>query len=456
MQRVVTLIAFSISIAFGQKIQIPPSTRDTLPNGLTIILMEYRKVPLADFRLLVRGGSSEDPDSLPGVASIMASLMREGTETRSSTQISEAIDFIGGSMSVGAGLDYCAATMEVMKKDVDTGLELFSDVILHPAFPNDEIDRERKQRLARLDAIKEEPSAIASVVFSRKVYGQHPYGRQAMGTKVSLESIRRDDLLAFYRNTFMPNNAVLVVVGDFNRNEMLEKLKAKFSAWERRERRAAPTARPATLKGKHVVLVNKPDATQTQIRVGNIGIDIRNPDYFPLQVANTVFGAGFTSRLVEELRVKRSLTYGASSSFPANLLGGSYVISTFTKNETISETIDVVLGEVARFREKGATKEEMMKAQNYIAGSFARSLQSPEALASRITDIELYGFPQDHLEKYIERIRRVQLADVQRVVREHFYLEDLLMVFVTPANESAAKVQGYGETATISLDEAVE
>jgi zinc protease len=456
MPRLTILLFLSISVAFGQKVHIPPVSRDTLANGLTVILMEYRKVPLVDFRLMVKGGSAEDPEDLSGVGSMMASLMREGTLTRSSTEISEAIDFIGGSLSVGAGLDYCAATMEVMKKDVDTGLELFSDVILHPSFPDDETDRERKQRLARLDALKEEPSAIASTVFSRRVYGGHPYGRQAAGTKASLKVIRRDDLVASYRNMFLPNNAVLAVVGDFEAKEMFRKLKERFEGWERGARKPLQAGAPRALNGRHLVLVNKPDATQTQIRVGNTGIDIRNPDLVPLQVANTIFGGGFTSRLVEELRVKRSLTYGASSGFPASLLGGTYVISTFTKNETITETIDVLLAEVARFRNKGCSKEEMVKAQNYLAGSFARSLQSPEALASRLTDIELYGFPKDYLERYIERIRSVKQTDIERVVKERFLLDDLLMVLVTPADETVGKVQHYGQTTAISLDDAVE
>ncbi len=450
------LCALLTSSVFAQKIQLPATARHTLENGLTVILMEYRKVPVVDFRLIVRGGSVLDPPELEGVASIATSLMREGTETRSSTDIANAIDFIGGSLSVAAGADYCAANSEVLKKDVTTGLDLFTDVILHPSFPEEEIERERKQRLANLEALKEDPSSVASITFSKNVYGSHPYGRQSVGTRSSLDDVTRKDLVDFYRKIFVPNNAVLVVVGDFVSSEMLAKITAAFGGWKKGEKPEIAVTPPVRLQGRKVVLVNKSDATQTQMVFGNIGIDIKNPDYFAIQVANTIFGGGFTSRLVDELRVKRSLTYGAYSGFSSSLWGGSYSIATFTKNTTIDETINVVLDELKKFRAKGATAEELKKGQNYIAGTFSRSLQSPEALAARLTDIELYGFPKDHLETYIQRLKAVTLDDVQRVAQKYFLLDDILIVLVTPSEETSPKVQKYGPVTVVDLENAIE
>ena len=442
--------------AFAQKINLPPSTRHTLGNGLTVILMEYRKVPVVDFRLIVRGGSVLDPPELEGVASISTSVMREGTETRSAADIAKAIDFVGGSLSVAAGADYCAANAEVLKKDVATGLDLFSDVILHPTFPEDEIELERNQRLANLEALKEDPSSVASIAFTKNVYGSHPYGRQSFGTKSSLDDLVRKDLVDFYRKVFVPDNAVLVVVGDFVSADMLTMITGAFGGWKKGEKPEISVAEPAKVQGRKIVLINKPDATQTQMVFGNIGIDIKNPDYFAVQIANTIFGGGFTSRLVDELRVKRSLTYGAYSGFSSSLWGGSYSIATFTKNETIGETMDVVLDELKEYRTKGATAEELKKAQNYIAGSFSRSLQSPEALAARLTDIELYGFPKDHLETYIQRLKGVTLGDVQRVIQKYFLLDDLVVVLVTPAGETEPKVQKYGPVNVVELENAIE
>ena len=445
-----------VTSAFAQKINLPPPTRHTLENGLTVILMEYRKVPVVDFRLVVRGGSVLDPPGLEGVASVATSVMREGTETRSASDIANAIDFVGGSLSVAAGADYCAANSEVLKKDVATGLELFADVILHPTFPEDEVELERKQRLANLEALKEDPSSLASIAFTRTVYGSHPYGHQSFGTKASLDNFERKDLVDFYRKVFVPDNAVLVVVGDFVSPDMLAMITGAFGGWKKGEKPDISFPAPSKVQGRKIILVNKPDATQTQIVFGNIGIDIKNPDYFAVQIANTIFGGGFTSRLVDELRVKRSLTYGAYSGFSSSMWGGSYSIATFTKNETTGQTIEVVLDELKKYRLKGATAEELRKAQNYVAGSFARSLQTPEALAARLTDIELYGFPKDHWETYIQKLKAVSLGDVQRVVQKYFLLDDLVMVLVTPASETESKVQQYGSVKAVELENAIE
>lgn len=451
-----TLLLLSAAGAIGQQVQIPPTSRHTLENGLTVILMEYRKVPVVCLRLVARGGSAQDPGGLEGVASLTTALMREGTITRTSAQIADAIDFIGGSLSVSAGLEYCAANAEVLAKDLDTGMGLFADVILHPSFPDEEIERQRKQYLASLDAVKEDPGGIASISFMKNVYGGHQYGRQSFGTRSSLERMTKQSLRDFYAKTFVPDNAILVAVGDFRQGEMLEKIRTTFGAWAAGGKVTLASPPPSMMHGRKVVLVDKPDATQTQIRVGNIGVDINHPDYIAILVANTIFGGGFTSRLNDELRVKRSLTYGVRSGFSANLAGGTYSISTFTKNETIKATIDVILEELKRFRENGATQQEWKKAHNYIAGQFARSLQTPEALAARMTDIELYGYPEDHLETYISRIRAVSLADIQRVARKYFLLDDLLFVLVTPAQHTAAVVEPYGPVSVVDLKDAVQ
>jgi zinc protease len=456
MKKVLLLAVLVSTMALGQRVQLPPSTRHTLDNGLTVILMEYRKVPVVHFRLVVRGGSAKDPEGMEGLASITTSLMREGTTTRSSTELAQAIDFTGGSLSVSAGLEYCAVKAEVLTKDLDTGLNLFADVIVHPTFPEEEIERERKQRMASLDGLKEDPQAVASVVFSKTVYASHPYGKQAAGTRASLELFTRAHVVDFYQQTFVPNGSILAVVGDFSSPEMLTRIRETFSSWKQGDQHENPLAQPLKLQGRRVVLVDKPDLTQTQIVIGNIGINIKHPDFFAVKVANVLFGGGFTSRLVDALRVKRSLTYGASSGFATNLFGGTYAISTFTKNSTIVEAIDVVLNELTRFQEKGASMEECKKAQNYIAGSFARSLQAPEALAARITDIEFYGFPRDYVETYIQKVKAVTLADVERVAQKYFLVDDLLFVLVSPAETTRSVVEKYGPVSVVPLKDAIQ
>jgi zinc protease len=447
-------IMLSLPLA-GQTVRIPARVRHTLDNGLLVILMKYDKVPIIHFRLVARGGSGGDPEGREGAASMVASLMREGTARRSAIQIAEEIDFTGGTLTTGAGLDYCAVNCQVLKKHAAVGLELFADIVLNPAFPEEELARERKQRVAQLDALLEDPGSVAGIVFNRSVYGSHPYGRQSFGTRVSLERLERGNLLEFYREIFVPDNCIVVVVGDFDGTEMLSQLSARFGGWKRESAKRQDLPAPHRVPGRKVIVVDKPDATQAQICLGNIGIDIRHPDNFPVDVANGVFGNGFTSRLVDELRVKRSLTYSAGSSFGANLYGGTYSISTFTKNETIGETVDVVLEELKKFREHGGTRDEVRKAQNYLAGNFARGLQTPEALAASLTDIEVYGLPADYLETYIEKLKSVTPADVRRVAQQYFLLEDLVLVFVAPLNKAENAVRGYGPVNVEDLRDAV-
>jgi zinc protease len=454
---VCALVALLPYASVAQRIELPPQTTHTLGNGLRVLLMPYRRVPLVHFRLVAGGGSAYDPQGLEGVASITTSLMREGTTSRTSTELAGAIDFTGGYLTVAAGQDYCAARAEFLARDAATGLDLFADVIMHPVFPQGEIERERKLRLASLDAIKEEPSAIASVVFNREVYGGHPYGRQTAGTRTSLERMSRDDITAFHRQTFVPGNCILAVVGDFDAGEMLEMIKVRFSTWA-----ASPGAQtrllppPRRIAGRKVIVVNKPDQTQSQILIGNTGIDLKHPDIFAVTIANTIFGGGYTSRLVEELRIRRSLTYGASSGFPANMFGGTFVVSTFTRNETLGEALEVTFHELTKYRETGPTQEELTKAQNYVAGSFARSLQAPGALASRITDRVFYEFPDDYLAMYIPRLKAVTVQQTMKVIREFFPVDDLLIVLVAPADQARIAGEQFGDVRVVELSDAIE
>lgn len=437
-------------------IQIPRYETRTLDNGLTVVLMEYHRLPIVEMVLTVGGGRSIEPDSLSGLAGMTAELLRQGTTTRSATQIAEQVDFIGGTLNTGAGLDQFTVGGEFLVKDLSAGLEIFTDIILHPSFPQEEIDRERSQRLASLESLKEDPGSIAAIAYARRVYDAHPYGRQAVGTHVSLPKITRDAVLALYRQAFVPNNALLVLVGDFKSDEMVEMARSSFGPWSRGPMPTLPSQQPVLQKGRHVIVVNKPDVTQTQIRLGNTGVDIKNPDRYAIQIANTILGGGFTSRLVEEIRVKRSLTYGASSSFNSALLGGTFTISTFTKNASLRTTIDVVLEEVKKLREHGVTIQELEKSKNYIAGSFARNLQAPENLASQLSTAIFYKLPPDYLPRYVDQIRSVSLDDIKRVIPKYFQYDNLVILVVTNPAETRQQLEGLGETEEWSLDKAVD
>jgi zinc protease len=438
------------------KVNIPPSTSFTLDNGLRIVLMEYHRLPLIEMQLTVGGGRSIEPDTLAGLAGMTVNLMKLGTTTRTATQIADQVDFIGASLDVNTALDQFMVNAEFLVKDLSTGLELFSDIILHPTFAQEEIERERSQRVASLSQILEDPRSIAGVYFSKRLYGTHPYGKPGVGTKDGLARITRDAVTSFYRAAFIPNNAILVVVGDFKSEEMLAKLKSVFGGWMKGAMPAIPIAGPGFLRGRHVVLVNKPDVTQTQIRIGNTSIDVKNPDRPAIDIANTVLGAGFTSRLVDEIRVKRSLTYNVGSRFSPYRLGGSYSISTFTKHATVRTTIDVALNEVKKIRESGITAWELGKAKNYLTGDFARGLQAPDNLTAQISGVVFYGLPESYLQAYVPRLRAVTLDDVKKAVNKYFHHDDLLIMTVTNAAETKAQMEGLGTIEEVPVEKAIE
>ena len=439
-----------------EEILIPPYKTFTLDNGLKVVLMEYHRLPLVEMQMTIGGGTSIDPDMFIGLASMTAKLLRQGTTTRTATQIAEQVDFIGASLNTGSSEDYFFISSEFLKGDIDKGVELFSDIILHPTFPQEEINRERSQRIASLEQIKEDPQLIAGVYIDKLIYGEHPYGNQTNGTYSSLIRITQEELKNFYNTTFVPNNTLLVVVGDFSTDKMLSKLKQTFDKWYKGTAPTLPTENPKLLKGRRVVLVNKPDVTETQICIGNVGIDVKNPDRFAIDVANTVFGDGFTSRLVNEIRVKRSLTYGVSSSFSANLLGGSYLIKTFTKNTSVRTTIDVALEETKKLRVRGISDEELKKAKNYISGNFTRSLQAPENLTYHLSSSLFYGMPDNYLQTYLKNIEKVTLDDVKRVANKYFHYDDLVIMAVTNSKETKSQLEGLGPIEEVPIEKAIE
>jgi zinc protease len=241
----------------AQNVSIPEYRREILDNGLVVLLMEYHKLPLIELRLAVRGGYSYDPAGYEGLADLTATLLRKGTEKRSATQIAEEIDFVGGSLSTGASRDFFVVSAEVLKKDLGMGVDLFSDVILHPVFAAEELDRERRQSLAELEDAKDDPGSIASIYFNKVIYQKHPYGHQSSGTKLSLPKISDKEVKEFYRSVFIPNASVLTIVGDFSSKDMLALVKNTFSSWKKKSPMKIQFPSMQVHKGRRLVVVNK-------------------------------------------------------------------------------------------------------------------------------------------------------------------------------------------------------
>jgi zinc protease len=425
-------------------IDLPAYTRAVLPNGLTVLLMEHTENPLVYARLTVRSGAADDPKGKEGLAALTAELLTAGTPTRSAEKIAQEVDFVGGQLGAAADADNTIVTSEFLDRDARKQLDLLSDVTLRPAFAQAEVDRIRSQRLTEIAGLAENPDAFATAQFEAAVFAGTPYAHPAQGLRKSVEAITREDVASFHQANYAPNNAVLAVVGSFKTPEMLEMVRAAFGGWERRNVTHAPFGSPAAVAGRRIALVDFPNMNQTQVRIGAVGIARNDADYVPIQVANAILSAGFSSRLTEEIRVNRSLTYRIRSGFNAGLRPGSFFITTFTKNATTREIIDATFGELKKFRDGPIREGELTRAKNIVLARTTQQLETPAGIAGMISTIEIYGLPKDYVEALAGRVRGLTTADIAPVIRKHFEADNVLVLVFTTASETRKQLDGLG------------
>jgi zinc protease len=304
--------------------EFPKAASKTLTNGLRVFVVTDHREPAVAARLvLLSAGSIKDPSSMPGVAQMTAALLTQGTEKRSAREIAETIDFLGGTLQATADRDGTTVTLDVVKKDLGTGMDLMSDVVLHPAFAPDELDRQRQRVLSSLQVQYADPNYLATLVFARVLYGNSAYGLPEAGTPRSVQEFRRDDFVKFHDANYAPNGALLAFAGDITPDEAFAIAEKYFGLWQKTSVAADIPAPGSLTTGQHIWLLDKPDAVQTQIRLGKFSIRRSDPDYLPLEVTNHIFGGSYNSRLNTEVRIKKGLTYDASSSLNAHRYAGS-------------------------------------------------------------------------------------------------------------------------------------
>jgi zinc protease len=424
-------------------LKLPPFKRVKLPNGLTVLLMEQHEVPIVSFNFVIRAGAVSDPASKEGVASLTADLLRKGTRSRSADQIAAELDFIGGVLNTGASYDYSNGAAEFLKKDIAKGLDLLSDVLLNATFPQDEVTKLLKQRADAVRAAKDQPSAVIGNYFAAYLYGNHPYGRPVDGDERSLAAITRDDVVKFYQSYYTPANAILAVVGDFNTDDMQQVITGRFGSWSGKAVAAAVAPEPQAFAGKKLLLIDKPDATQTFYQIGNLGIRRTNPDRVYIQVINTLFGGRFTSMLNSALRIQSGLTYGARSFFSQRRAAGPFAISTFTPNATTERAIDMTLDVLKRLHDKGITEEELKSAKSYLKGQFPPTIETSDQLAGLLTQLEFYGLDESDVNNYYAKIDSMTMSDAERVIKQYFPTDQLVFVLIGKASDIQGAVKKY-------------
>jgi zinc protease len=426
-------------------VKLPPYRSLALENGLTVLLMEQHKVPLVSLSYVVRSGSVADPAGKEGLASVTAALLRKGTKTRSADQISDALDFVGASYSASAGFDYSSGRAEFLKKDVASGLDLFADLLLDPAFPEAEVKKLLAQRVDGIKAAKDSARGVISTYYGAFLFGSHPYARPAGGDERSLPAITRDDVVTFHRSSYVPANTILSVVGDFDTAAMEKMVAERLGAWASKARPAAAALKAAKpVSGRRLLLVDKPDSTQTYFMFGNVGVARDNPDRAPIEVVNTLFGGRFTSMINTALRIKGGLTYGASADFDMRKAPGPFFVSSYTKNASTEKALDTALDVLRQLHEKGITQEDLASAKAYIKGTLPPELlETGDQLASLLAQLRFYGLPDSEIDDYYAKVDAVTLADAKRVIATYYPEKDLVFVLIGKAAEIAPVVKKY-------------
>jgi zinc protease len=424
-------------------IGLPPMEEERLPNGARVVVARRAGVPLAAVRLLVRAGAALDPAGRHGLAHLVAQAARRGTRRRSGRRIDEEIEGLGSELGAGADEDAASFGLSAPAEWLPQLLDVVVDVATAPTFPKDEVERLRRREVASLAHDLDEPGTIADRAMLMAAYGDHPYGHPVEGRARHLAAMRRPDAAAFHRRWYGPDATTLVIVGAVDPARALRLARRHLAGW-RPAAKTPPALPPPAPREREVWVLDKPDATQAQVRIAAPAIPRRSPEYFPAVVANTILGGGFTSRLMEAIRVNRGLSYGARSRFSMSREAGIFYVSSFTKTESTAELVEVALDEIRRFRDGGPTAEELERAKGYLCGLFPLSLETHGQIAEKICDMSLYGFGIEEVAGYRERVRAVTADACREVARRHLPEGRGAVVAVGPAKALAPALARFG------------
>jgi zinc protease len=427
----------------ARQVNFPPYQVRTLANGLEVVAVSHHEQPAVSIRLIFRAGGARDPVNKPGVAYLAASLLDQGTTSKNAEQIATMIDSIGGAIGAGAGSDLTFINAAVMKDSLGLALDLVSELARQPAFAPEEIDRQRQQILSGLKVSYDDPDYLAGVVFDRLVYGFHPYGKPDSGTPESIAAISRADLVEFHKRWFAPNNAILAIVGDVTADEAFAGAQRAFGGWQRADLPPVKAEEPPP-PTRRAVVIDRPGAAQTEIRVGNIAVSRRHPDYLALDIATKILGGEGGNRLHRVLRSERGLTYGASADLNALKDTGDIVAETDTRSEKTAEALRLMVEEIVRLQRQRVSTRELSDAQEYLTGSFPLTIETPSAIALQVLNAIFYGLDLNELQTYRERVNAITVDDIQRVAQQYLRPERLSIVLVGDASVFAKDLPGVG------------
>lgn len=410
------------------EVRLPAYTRYTLPNGLQVVLSQRREIPMVTVRVVVRGGAEADPGELFGLTAITAELLRRGSATLDAGQFAAKVDALGAELTIAAGRQSVTVGMDFLSKDQAAALGLLSEAVLRPAFGQSEVEKAIAERIGAVNAAKDEPQELVRLYFRPFFFGlKHPYGHPDGGDDISLAALTRPAIVGQFQKLFCGRNSILVAVGDFDPAQMRAHIQKFFGSMPPGERLSWPEPRTGPpAKSPRLLLIDKPDATQTYFLIGQPGIHRLHPDRTVLWLVNTLFGGRFTSMLNEELRVNSGLTYGAASRVQLDRLPGAITISSFTKTGTTVQAIDLALDVLNRLRNRGLTADQLKSVKAYVKGTYpTEALETNDQVANLLGDLELYGLGRGEIDDLFSRVDSVTLEQANAAARKYFQTSNL-------------------------------
>jgi zinc protease len=416
----------------------------TLSNGLSLVVVEDNRLPLISYRLAFRVGGAFDPPDLPGLTDLLAGLLPEGTESKTSKQIADEIARMGASLSAGATSDYTIVAASTLSQFDEAVLALLAEVALEPSFPENEVSLAKQNTKESLRQQRAQPSFLASEMVARVMFGNHPYSVVAP-TPESIDRSSRDEFVKFHRSKLVPNNAVLIVVGDVRYDEVLRQAESLFSTWQRGEEFVSNFPAPPVRTSRQAYLVDRPGSAQSNIVIANSGITRTSPDYFPMMLMHTVLGANASSRLFMNLREDKGYTYGAYSTLDARRTAGTFRVTAEVRTPVTGDSLKEFFYELNRIRSEPVAEKELADAKSYLTGVFPIRLETQEGLTDQLVQIKMLNLPNDYLQMYRDRVQAVTTEEIQRVALKYVKPDEAALIVVGDGAQVLDQMKPYCE-----------
>ncbi len=428
------------------EVRLPRPQEAVLPNGLRIALLEDHKLPMFAMQWVIAGGGLADPEDRRGLMAATASLLREGAGERTSREIAEQLARLGSSLGASASPASGETVISVsgLREHFDATLDIAADVIRHPTFPQNEIDKYKSRFASQLQYQRSLPSFLAQEQFLRAVYDQHPASLVAPPLPV-IQGLSREELTRHHARSFRPNNTIVLMYGDLTLKQAVSTIRRALGDWTPADAQLASAPQPKPPSKPRVVVVDRPGSVQTSLWLGALGIERKSEDYFAVLVMNHILGGGPASRLFMNLREQKGYTYGVSSSFTGSSFPGVMVANTDVRTEVTADALQELMRELQRIAAEPVSTQELANAKRALVGRFALSLESPQALLANLATQKIYGLPEDYWDQYPRRVEAITTADIQRVARAYLDPKRLQLVAVGDAAKLREPLSRYGE-----------